>query len=61
MMKKNILILFTYVLFFGPLSAQESVDKYSWPKEIVTKKGTVTLYQPQLESYEDNILEDTEK
>ncbi len=39
------------------LTAQEGENVLSWPREIDTKKGNVTLYQPQLESFESNILE----
>ena len=56
-MKKKTLVLFSFILFVGHIIAQEAEPGYSWPKEIETKKGTVTLYQPQLESYKDNILD----
>lgn len=44
-------------LFFVNLHAQEE-DAFSWPKELETKnKSKITLYQPQLESLNGNILE----
>ncbi|MCK5280684.1 MAG: hypothetical protein KAK04_19160, partial [Cyclobacteriaceae bacterium] len=56
-MKKKILILLTYILFISQLSAQEAEPEFSWPKEIKTKKGIITLYQPQLDSYSNNVLD----
>ncbi len=50
----SLLVLFLTVT---TIFAQDDEDKLSWPREIDTKKGTVTLYQPQLESFESNILE----
>lgn len=32
-------------------------DELSWPREIVMGSDTVVLYQPQLESFENNIIE----
>ncbi|MCD4729764.1 MAG: hypothetical protein K8R74_04125, partial [Bacteroidales bacterium] len=40
------------------LKADETESKYSWPIEIESDDGFVTtLYQPQLESFEANVLE----
>jgi len=39
------------------LTAKDEENVLSWPREIVDEKVTLTLYQPQLESYESNILE----
>jgi len=50
----SIIILFCTVTV---LTAQEEENVLSWPREIDTEKGNVTLYQPQLESFESNILE----
>lgn len=56
-----------YVKFFIPIvllflsvnviTAQEEENVLTWPREIDSEKGTVTLYQPQLESFKSNILE----
>lgn len=56
-MKKKIIFLFAYLLFLNHLSAQKAEPGLSWPKEIDTNKGAVTIYQPQLESYKNNILD----
>lgn len=32
-------------------------DELSWPREIETLANTITIYQPQLESFKNNILE----
>ncbi len=39
------------------VSAQEEEGKLNWPREIETLQGVTTIYQPQLESFKDNILE----
>ena len=47
-------------LFFTSsfLNAQEIDQEFSWPQEIKTKQNQIiTLYQPQLESFESDILE----
>jgi hypothetical protein len=53
--------LITVIIIVGLFSksfAQESNDQLSWPIEIESDSGYVTtLYQPQLESFEANILE----
>ena len=56
-MKRKAIILFTFILLNIQLHAQEVELDFSWPKEIETKKGVITLYQPQLESYSNNVLE----
>jgi len=57
-MYKSILIAIIS-LFFSTIAliAQESDSTFSWPREIDAKKGTITLYQPQYEKYEANVLE----
>ena len=48
--------LFAAVQGFG--YAQKKQDAFNWPKEILAKDKTkITLYQPQLESMNGNILE----
>ena len=52
--------LLLFVFLFGNFTsnADESEPKYSWPMEIESEDGFVTtLYQPQLESFEANVLE----
>lgn len=39
------------------LHAGNDIKEQFWPKEIEAKGGVVTLYQPQLESFKDDILE----
>jgi len=38
------------------LSSGSSCEELHWPREIKVKEYTITLYQPQLESFEQNIL-----
>ncbi len=50
------LIAFFFISNF--YNGQEVDEEFSWPLEIKTKQNqTITLYQPQLESFESNILE----
>jgi hypothetical protein len=37
-------------------SGIEVVEQSDWPREIVTNKGLIVMYQPQLEKFEGNIL-----
>ena len=52
-------ILITVITLFSVrLIADESIPEFSWPIEIESEDGFVTtLYQPQLESFNANILE----
>ena len=53
-MKKSIIIL---LLFISILSySQENEAELFWPREIPVKEHVITLYQPQLETLENNIL-----
>ncbi|MCT4621987.1 MAG: hypothetical protein N4A46_00090, partial [Schleiferiaceae bacterium] len=54
-MKKMILGVFCALFTFG-LKA-ETEDSLSWPRDIISGKYTTTLYQPQYDSFESNILE----
>lgn len=56
-MKKRAIILFIYLLFINQLHAQEGEPEFLWLKENSTKKGAIRLYQPQLDSYNNNVLE----
>lgn len=52
------LLLLVFILVNFVSNAEETKPKFSWPIEIESQNGFVTtLYQPQLESYEQNILE----
>ncbi len=57
--RPQILLLFLAALLACTnLSAQKKEDAFDWPKEILARDKTViTLYQPQLESFEGNILD----
>ncbi len=49
------------ILFLGCFASDDPVEdlKLTWPIEIESEKGIITtLYQPQLESYHNNDLED---
>ncbi len=60
---KNKLSFLSVIIMLTALSsvcllAEESSSEFSWPIEIESENGFVTtLYQPQLESFEANILE----
>lgn len=60
MRQKKLVILIVVLcnLFFKLDDLKGNEEKLSWPIEIEAKNGAVvTLYQPQLESFEDDILE----
>ncbi len=50
------LITCAFLLSFT-LGAQESSDQDAWPRKIENEKGTVVIYQPQVESFVDDKLE----
>ncbi|MCZ4410468.1 hypothetical protein O3Q51_16750 [Cryomorphaceae bacterium 1068] len=45
------------LFFIFTFSSAQTVTELSWPREVDVDQGLVTLYQPQLESFEANILE----
>ena len=47
-----VFVLFATVLAAGVARAEDG----DWPREIRTDKGVAVIYQPQLESYEKNVL-----
>jgi hypothetical protein len=48
-------LLISLFLMNISLSANEE-DSFQWPKELAIQNATVTLYQPQYDSFKDNIL-----
>lgn len=36
------------------LAAQTDVNDLAWPRQVKVPEGTITLYQPQIESFEDD-------
>jgi len=55
-MKKLFLVIIVLLISVQIIFADEETG-FQWPKEIVKKKTTVTLYQPQYDSFKNNILE----
>ena len=49
-----LLILLSFQII---LSAQDKSEELTWPREFTVKKYKITVYQPQLESFEKNILQ----
>jgi hypothetical protein len=47
-----IVVVMTRLCIAGPATTAEP----DWPREIVVPEGTITLYQPQIESFEGNKL-----
>lgn len=64
-MKSNLICLFLFFLLNTPVFCQEDqvqintqdIPELVWPREITTKEGIVTIYQPQIDKYLANILE----
>ena len=54
---KNIFLIIIASLISIPSIFADEETGFQWPKEIVKKKTTVTLYQPQYDAFNDNILE----
>lgn len=55
-MKKTLValcVLIPAIIF----ASNDSIPEMSWPREILADDIIITLYQPQLESYKDNVLE----
>lgn len=44
------------LLSFVFASALHSEELHTWPRELAVSSGTITVYQPQVESLEENIL-----
>jgi len=55
-MKKLFLVIIVSLISIPSIFADEETG-FQWPKEIIKKKTTVTLYQPQYDSFKNNILE----
>src|SRR5690554_4992043 len=55
---KNLIICIGMLFASIGLNAQtEVIPEIKWPREVETKNGVVTYYQPQIDSYVSNILE----
>ena len=57
MLMKNIILTILFLSIFSTIFAQENNIELTWPREILVGKDTIVLYQPQLESFENNIIE----
>ncbi|MCK5455767.1 MAG: hypothetical protein KAI45_01495, partial [Melioribacteraceae bacterium] len=56
-MRKVKLLVLTILLMQIAVFAQSDVEELSWPREFEKDNSTVTIYQPQVESFKDNFLE----
>lgn len=56
-MKTVLNIIFLLTLNINLSSDPIDPDDRGWPRDITFKKGVITIYQPQIESYENNIIE----
>ena len=57
MVKKIFIVIIVLISSTVMLMSQDDENQLSWPREIETEEGSViTLYQPQLESFENNEL-----
>ncbi len=54
---KKIALLSCIVFFFQNALATDLTDPLEWPMEIKTSEGEITLYQPQIEKFENNRME----
>ncbi len=54
---KNLYFLFILLVYSSAFLFADEETGFHWPKEIVKKKVTVTLYQPQYDAFKNNVLE----
>ena len=46
------------ILCIPPVFSDDiDLDELGWPREVKFKKGVITIYQPQIESYDKNKIE----
>ena len=55
---RQIILLIT-LLWYSPFiyGQDDGIAALTWPREVIKGEDTVTVYQPQLESFENNIIE----
>jgi hypothetical protein len=46
----RVVAAFFFFVLVAPAAAEEDVAEFAWPKEVTSDKGTITIYQPQIES-----------
>jgi len=56
-MKHLLLIAFCGFAWASLAQTTEEPEPLSWPREVEGQNGLITVYQPQLESYDNNILQ----
>ena len=55
---KTTSILLLLLLFISQIFAKEiDLDELGWPRDLKFDKGVITIYQPQIESFEENKIE----
>src|SRR5690554_8049997 len=54
---KYLIMFLGFVISLGLQAQTEAIPEIKWPREVETKSGMVTYYQPQIDSYVSNILE----
>lgn len=53
----KILLAFIFLLIVLPVVSWSQETELTWPREIETKEGLITLYQPQFELFESDTLQ----
>src|SRR5690606_11938405 len=56
-LKLLILMAGIFISISGVKAQSDEVTEMKWPREVTTKNGVLTYYQPQIDSYKDNIIE----
>lgn len=56
-LKIILLIAGLFTTLIGVMAQGDDVTEMKWPREVTTKDGVLTYYQPQIDSYKDNIVE----
>src|SRR5210317_1659200 len=57
LMRKIILLII--LIWYSPFifGQNDEIPTLTWPRDVIKDQDTVTIYQPQLESFENNIIE----
>ena len=55
---RKIILLVVLIWYSSFIFGQnDEIPAITWPRDVIKGEDTVTIYQPQLESFENNIIE----
>jgi hypothetical protein len=50
-------LLFSLIFILAGILAQAQTSEIYWPQEIISGQDTIVVYQPQIESWKDNVMQ----